>query len=87
MSLFVWIVLGGLAGWVASMIAGTDARQGMVGNIVVGILGALLGGWIMSSLGYGDVNGFNFYSFMVAVIGSVILLFIWKKVAGRKASV
>lgn len=83
MSLLVWIVLGGLAGWVASMLAGTDARQGMLGNIVVGILGALLGGWIMSSLGYGDVNGFNFYSFMVAVIGSVILLFIWKAISGR----
>ncbi len=83
MSLLVWIVFGGLAGWVASMLAGTDARQGVFGNIIVGILGAILGGWIMSGLGYGDISGFNFYSFLVAVLGSVILLFIWKAIAGR----
>lgn len=84
MSLLIWIVLGGLAGWVASMFAGTDKQQGMLGNIIVGILGALLGGWIMSSLGYGDVSGFNLYSFIVAVLGSVILLFLWKLITGRK---
>lgn len=83
MSLLVWIVFGGLAGWVASMFAGTNATQGMLGNIVVGILGAILGGWIMSSLGYGDINGFNLYSFIIAVLGSVILLFIWKALSGR----
>ena len=86
MSLLVWIVLGGLAGWVASLIMGTDARQGLVGNIVVGVVGALLGGWIMSLFGFGDVNGFNFYSFIVAVLGAVILLFLWNLISGRRSA-
>lgn len=84
MSLLVWIVFGGLAGWVASMFAGTNERQGLLGNIVVGILGAIIGGWIMSSLGYGDISGFNLYSFIVAVVGAVLLLFLWKLISGRK---
>lgn len=83
MSLLVWIVFGGLAGWVASMFAGTNKQQGMLGNIIVGILGAVVGGWIMSSLGFGDINGFNLYSFAVAVLGAFILLFIWKLITGR----
>jgi uncharacterized membrane protein YeaQ/YmgE (transglycosylase-associated protein family) len=83
MSILVWIVFGGLAGWIASMFAGTNQRQGMFGNIIVGILGAVIGGWIMSSLGYGDISGFNLYSFVVAVLGAVLLLFIWKMVTGR----
>ncbi len=83
MSIVVWIVFGGLAGWVASMFAGTNQRQGVGGNIVVGILGAVLGGWIMSSLGYGDISGFNLYSFMVAVFGAILLLVIWKLITHR----
>lgn len=85
MSWFVWIIFGGLAGWVASMFAGTNARQGLLGNILVGIIGAILGGWIMTAFGFGDVSGFNLYSFLVAVGGSVLLLFLWKLVTGRKA--
>ncbi len=86
MSFLVWIIFGGIAGWIASMIAKTDKNQGMIGNIVVGIIGAVIGGWIMTALGYGDVNGFNIYSFLVAIGGSVLVLFIWKAVTGRSAA-
>lgn len=80
-----WIVLGGLAGWVASMIAGTNARQGLLGNIVVGIVGGLVGGFIFGLFGGSGVTGFNLWSFLVALVGAVILLFIWRAITGRKA--
>jgi uncharacterized membrane protein YeaQ/YmgE (transglycosylase-associated protein family) len=72
-----WIIFGALAGWVASMIAGDDARQGWVGNVIVGIVGAFIGGLIFSFLGLGTVTGpWNIGSFIAAVIGAIILLFI-----------
>ncbi len=76
MGIIAWIVLGGVAGWLASMIAGTDAQQGIVGNIIVGILGAFIGGLLFSLLGGSGITGFNLWSLLVAVIGSVVLLFI-----------
>lgn len=79
-----WIVLGGLAGWIASKIAGTDAQQGLLGNIVVGIIGGLLGGWVFGLFGGAGVTGFNIWSFLVAIVGAVILLFLWKAITGRK---
>ncbi|OYX43717.1 hypothetical protein B7Y94_01150 [Candidatus Saccharibacteria bacterium 32-49-12] len=78
-----WIILGGLAGWVASMIAGTDAKQGLLGNIIVGIVGGFLGGWLFGLFGGDGVTGFNLWSFLVALVGAVVLLFIWKAVTGR----
>lgn len=75
-----WIVLGGLAGWVASMVAGTDARQGLLGNIIVGIIGGVLGGFLFGLLGMGGVTGFNLWSFLVALLGAVVLLFIWQAI-------
>jgi len=74
MGLLLWIIFGGLVGWVASMVMGTDARQGIILNIVVGIIGAVIGGYVMSMLGEGGVTGFNLYSFLVALIGAVILI-------------
>jgi len=83
MSIIGWIVLGGLAGWVASMIAGTNARQGLLGNIVVGIIGAFIGGFLIGLIGGEGATGFNLWTFVVAVLGAVILLFIWKAITGR----
>lgn len=82
MSILVWIVFGALAGWVGSMIMGTDGQQGLILNIVVGIIGASLGGYIMHYLGKSGVSGFNLYSFVVAVIGSVVLLALLKLIRG-----
>jgi len=78
MGIILWIIFGGLVGWLASIIMGTDARQGVILNIVVGIVGALLGGWIMSFFGETGVTGFNIYSFLVALLGAVVLVAIVK---------
>jgi uncharacterized membrane protein YeaQ/YmgE (transglycosylase-associated protein family) len=62
------------------MIMKTNGQQNLLMDIVVGIVGALLGGWIMSMLGQGDVSGFNLYSFLVALLGAVVLLAIVKAI-------
>jgi len=76
MSILLWIILGGLAGWIASMIIGTDASQGILLNIVVGIAGAFIGGMTFSFFGTSGVTGFNLYSLLVAIVGASILLWV-----------
>lgn len=83
MGIIGWIVLGGLAGWVASMFVGTDKQQGLLGNIIAGIIGGVVGGWLFSLLGGAGVTGFNIWSFVVALIGAVVVLLIWKAIRGR----
>jgi uncharacterized membrane protein YeaQ/YmgE (transglycosylase-associated protein family) len=78
MGIILWIVFGALVGWVASLIMNTDGQQGVFLNIVVGIIGSVLGGWIMSFLGERGVNDLNLYSFVVALVGAVVLLGIVK---------
>ncbi len=75
-NLIFWVVLGALAGWIASMIMKRDSQMGAGANIVVGIIGALIGGFIMNSLGGQGVTGFNIYSILVAIGGAVVLLFL-----------
>lgn len=86
MGIIGWIVLGGIAGWIASIITGTNAQMGLVANIVVGIIGGLIGGFLFSLVGGADVTGFNLWSLFVAVIGSVILLAIVRAMRGGKAA-
>ncbi|BAU97307.1 hypothetical protein N24_3045 [Corynebacterium suranareeae] len=69
-----WIVIGGLAGWIASKIKGTDAQQGLFLNIVVGIIGGLLGGWLLGVFGVDVAGGGLIFSFITCLIGAVILL-------------
>jgi uncharacterized membrane protein YeaQ/YmgE (transglycosylase-associated protein family) len=76
MDILGWVILGGLAGWIASLIMGTDAQQGIILNIVVGIIGAFVGGWLFSLIGEPGVTGFNLWSFIVALVGAVALLVI-----------
>jgi len=80
MGFLAWIVLGGFAGWIASMIAKTNAQQGLFLNIIVGIVGAFLGGFVFSFFGGAGVTGFNWYSLLVAIVGAVVLLYIVKLV-------
>jgi uncharacterized membrane protein YeaQ/YmgE (transglycosylase-associated protein family) len=73
--LLSWIIFGALAGWVASILLGTNGRQGCLMNIIVGVLGAFLGGLLVEILTNRSVSfGWNMRSFAVAVIGAVILL-------------
>jgi uncharacterized membrane protein YeaQ/YmgE (transglycosylase-associated protein family) len=74
MGIILWLIFGGIVGWVASLIMGTDSQQGIIMNIVVGIIGAMIGGWLMSNFGESPVTGFDLYSFLVALLGSVILI-------------
>lgn len=84
MGILSWIILGAVSGWLASKVMKTDAQQGIVANILVGILGAGVGGSIFSIFGGVPVTGLNLYSIMVALVGSVILLYIYKIVADSK---
>ena len=77
MNFIIWLVVGGLIGWVASLIMRTDAQQGLLLNIIVGIIGALLGGWLISPLvGEGNINSgdFSVGGLVVSLLGAVILL-------------
>lgn len=83
--IIVWIVVGALAGWIASMIMRTDASMGALANIIVGILGAFLGGWVVSLFTTPPEPGaLNFGSVLTAILGSVILLAIVKAVRGNR---
>jgi uncharacterized membrane protein YeaQ/YmgE (transglycosylase-associated protein family) len=77
MNMVVWLVIGGLIGWVASIIMRTDAQQGMFLNVVVGIVGSVLGGWFLSPFfGVSTINQNNFSipALFVSLLGAVILL-------------
>lgn len=82
MGILLWILFGAFVGWVGSLIMGTDGQQGIILNIVVGIVGAIAGGYIMNFFGESGVTGFNLYSFMVSLIGAVALLAVVKLVRG-----
>lgn len=76
MNIILWIVFGALVGWVASLIMGTSARQGLFMDIILGIVGALVGGFIMNAFGAAGVTGFNLRSFLIALVGAVIVIWI-----------
>ncbi len=82
MEIIAFLVLGGIAGWIASLIMGTDASQGIFLNVVVGVVGAFIGGMVFNAFGSTGVTGFNIYSMVVAVIGAVLLLWIVRLVRG-----
>lgn len=76
MGILVWLIVGGVVGWLASIVMRTDAQQGVLLNVVVGIVGALLAGFIISPmLGVGTINeGISLATFLVSLVGAIILL-------------
>ena len=86
MGIIAWLIFGGIAGWIASMIMGTDVQQGMLMNIIVGIIGAFIGGFVARLLGFGS-ESFQFFdigSWITAILGAVILLFLVRTFMGRR---
>ena len=86
MSIIAWIVLGLIAGFIASKLV-NKTGEGLVLDIGLGILGAVVGGFVFNQLGAAGVTGFNLYSMLVAVIGAVLVLVIYHAVTGRRAVV
>ncbi|MBF6025998.1 GlsB/YeaQ/YmgE family stress response membrane protein [Lysobacter niastensis] len=78
MGILIWLIVGGVIGWLASLIMKTDAQQGIFLNIIVGIIGAFLGGWLggMLGIGGGDINDGNFSltGLLMSLIGAIVLL-------------
>ena len=77
MNFIIWLVVGGIIGWLASMVMKTDAQQGVILNVVVGIVGAFLGGWLLAPMfGTGTINqnDFSLAGLGVSLLGAVILL-------------
>ncbi len=84
MSLFMWIILGLVAGFIASHLV-NHRGEGMVLDILLGIVGAVIGGWIVTLFGYGGVNGLNLYSILVATVGAVVFLVLYHAIRRRRS--
>ena len=76
LAIVVWILLGGLAGWIASLLLKRNAEMGIIANIGIGIGGAIAAGLLMSRMGTADMTGFNLYGLGAAILGAVVLLFL-----------
>jgi uncharacterized membrane protein YeaQ/YmgE (transglycosylase-associated protein family) len=85
MSIIGWIVLGLIAGFIASKIV-NRAGEGFIMDIILGIVGAVVGGFIFQQFGAAGITGFNIYSMIVAIIGAIILLVIYHAIFGRRSS-
>jgi uncharacterized membrane protein YeaQ/YmgE (transglycosylase-associated protein family) len=84
MSVLTWIVLGLISGFVASKIV-NKAGEGVLMDIVLGVVGAVVGGWLFSVIGHSGVTGLNLYSVFVSVIGAVVVLLLYHALFARKA--
>ena len=80
MGILSWIIFGLIAGILAKWIMPGKDGGGFIVTVILGIIGAVVGGWISTLFGFGKVDGFNFGSFVVAVIGALVVLFIYRKV-------
>jgi uncharacterized membrane protein YeaQ/YmgE (transglycosylase-associated protein family) len=84
MNILLWIVFGAIAGWLASLVMGTDAKQGFMADVLMGIIGAVFGGFLMSVFGAPGVTGFNLYSILVAVIGAMVVIYLGRVFHARR---
>jgi uncharacterized membrane protein YeaQ/YmgE (transglycosylase-associated protein family) len=86
MGILAWIVIGIVAGYLAKLAMPGEGPGGVIGDLIVGIVGALLGGWLFGFFGLSGVNGFNLWSLLVAFVGAVVLLWIVRALTGRRVS-
>ena len=84
MSIIGWLILGLIAGFIASKIV-NKSGEGVILDIVLGIVGAIVGGFLFSFIGAAPVTGFNIYSMVVAVVGSIVVLVVYHAIVGRRA--
>jgi uncharacterized membrane protein YeaQ/YmgE (transglycosylase-associated protein family) len=78
-ALLIWVVVGAVAGWLASLVMGTNRSQGLLADIIIGIFGGVIGGFLLNSLGVGgSVTGINLGSVLVAFVGAMVLIFLMR---------
>ena len=80
MGIVLWIIFGAIAGWGASVFMKTNYQQGTLMDIILGIVGAVVGGFLMGLTGQSGVTGFNLYSLIVAMIGAVVVIFVGRQI-------
>jgi len=86
MDILAWIVVGVIAGFLAKAVVPGEGPGGILGDLVIGVVGAIIGGWIMHQFGNPGASGINIWSIFVAFLGSIVLLFIMRAVTGRRAT-
>jgi uncharacterized membrane protein YeaQ/YmgE (transglycosylase-associated protein family) len=84
MGVLAWIVVGLIAGWLAKMISPGPERAGLLATLIIGVIGAIVGGWLFNAFGRAGASGVDLYSIIVATLGAVVFLFIWKTVRGSR---
>jgi uncharacterized membrane protein YeaQ/YmgE (transglycosylase-associated protein family) len=85
MSILSWLVVGVIAGFLAKFVVPGEGPGGVIGDLVLGIIGAIIGGWLFNMLGHSAADGINLYSILVALVGAVILLFIGRAFSRARA--
>lgn len=84
MSIIGWILLGLIAGFIASKVV-NKTGEGVILDIVLGVVGAIVGGFLFAQFGAAGITGFNLYSMVVAVIGAIVVLLIYHAISGRRS--
>ena len=79
MGIISWLIVGLIAGWLASVVMKTNDEQGLIKDIIFGIIGAVVGGFVLNFFGYAGVTGLNIYSIGVATLGAIIVIFIGRR--------
>ncbi len=86
MGLIAWLIMGAVAGWLASVVMKTDNSQGMLMDIILGIFGAVVGGFVLNFFGQPGATGFNVYSLLVSVLGAILLIWVGRMFSQRRIS-
>ncbi len=85
MGIIAWVILGVVAGFIASKIV-NKAGEGFIVDLILGIIGSVVGGFLFNTFGFAGTTGFNFYSLFVAVVGAVVVLWIYHAIVGRRST-